>query len=98
LIFEWDPQKNKSNFNKHKVTFEEAETVFDDINAVYAPDKSHSVGEERFIVIGITEDLEKKLTVCHCHRGDNGDIIRIISARRATKREIKFYEEGFYES
>ena len=93
MIFEWDEEKNQINIEKHKVSFEEAETVFDDINAVFDYDKSHSAYEDRFIVIGQTESLERKLTVCHCYRGQNNDIVRIISARRATKGEIKFYQE-----
>ena len=94
MKFEWDEEKNQLNIDKHKVSFEEASTVFDDINAVYDYDKSHSTQEDRFIIIGISEGLENKLTVCHCYRGENDEIVRIILARRATKGEIKLYEEG----
>ena len=94
MRFEWDEEKNQFNFAKHKVYFEEAATVFDDVNAIYDFDKSHSTYEERFIIIGVTESLERKLTVCHCYRGDDKEIIRIISARRATKSEVMLYEGG----
>ena len=94
MKFEWDEEKNKINIDKHKVSFEEASTVFDDVNAVYDYDKSHSTHEDRFIIIGISEGFENKLTVCHCYRGENDEIVRIISARRATKSEIKIYEGG----
>ena len=94
MKFEWDENKNKTNIRKHRVSFEEAETVFEDKNAVYDYDKTHSKYEDRFIVIGISEEYNRKLTVCHCYRSTNDEIIRIISARRATKNEIKIYEEG----
>lgn len=94
LKFEWDPIKNKANKLKHKVSFEEAETVFEDENAVYLYDEHHSAGEQRFIVIG-EDDIYRELAVCHCYRGDNDEVIRIISARKATKNEIKLYERGF---
>ena len=94
MKFEWDEKKNQLNIAKHKVSFEEAETVFKDENAVYDYDKSHSKDEDRFIIIGMAEKLRDKLTVCHCYRGENDEIIRIISARIATKGEIEFYQEG----
>jgi len=93
MKFEWDPVKNKANRLKHKISFEEAETVFEDENAVYLYDKNHSSYEQRFIVIG-EDDIFRELTVCHCYRGDNDEIIRIISARKATKNEIRLYERG----
>jgi hypothetical protein len=92
MKFEWDPKKAESNYNKHQVTFDEAESVFDDINAIYNPDET-TEEEERFIVIGISEE-KRKLTVCHCFRDRKNEIIRIISARRATKAEAKIYDEG----
>ena len=94
MKFEWDEEKNKINIRKHRVSFEEAETVFEDKYAVYDYDKSHSTDEDRFIVIGVSEEFDRELTVCHCYRGSNDEIVRIISARRATKNEIKLYEEG----
>ena len=92
MKFEWDENKNKTNWEKHGVTFEEAETVFSDEYAVYVYDESHSTDEDRFNVIGMS-GMFHELYVCHCYR--NGDeITRIISARRATKSEIKLYEKG----
>ena len=90
LEFEWDEEKNKANKLKHDVSFEQAATVFDDEYAVYAPDYEHSEYEERFIVIGLDVDTHE-LMVCYCYRGEDEDIIRIISARNATKQEIKNY-------
>ena len=90
LKFEWDPLKNKANFSKHNITFEEAKTVFDDEYAALLEDEEHSEDEERFILIGI--DLHfRELYVCHCYRGKNDEIVRIISARKATKAEQKLY-------
>ena len=85
----WDEEKELINIEKHDVTFREASTVFDDDNAVYVFDETHSKTEERFIVIGMSENL-KMLMVCHCYR--NGDaLIRIISARKAVKKEVAYY-------
>ena len=95
MKFEWDERKNRLNIAKHKVSFEDAETVFQDIFAVYLDDDEHSFGEERFIIIGISETLDRELYVCYCLRGECDEIIRIISARKATKQEIKLYQEGF---
>ena len=92
MQFEWDENKNKANWKKHKVDFKEAETVFEDERAITIFDKDNSSDEERFKVIGCSRKL-REITVCHCFR--NGDeITRIISARRATKSEIKLYERG----
>jgi len=91
-IFEWDEEKNFKNKLKHNVSFEEATAVFEDTNAVTLYDGEHSEDEERFIVIGF--DLKARtLTVCHCCRGINKEITRIISARKATKFEIDIYKE-----
>jgi len=88
--FEWDESKNKANILKHRVSFEEAETVFDDENAKYLYDEIHSDDEERFHIIG--EDANfRELAVCHCYRGVDSDTIRIISARKATNLEIDYY-------
>ena len=95
MKFEWDKEKNKSNIRKHKVSFEDAETVFKDDNLIILFDDEHSEYEERFNAIG--EDLiYRRLLVCHCYRCDNNeeDIIRIISARIANKNEIEIYERG----
>jgi len=91
--FEWDEEKNKSNKMKHFVSFEEASTVFRDDFAIKFYDKEHSEYEERFIIIGISEKLHE-LHVCHCYRGKNEEIVRIISARKATKNEIRNYWEA----
>jgi len=93
LKFEWDERKNRANQLKHQVSFEEAETVFEDENAVYLYDELHSESEERFVVIG-EDDIFRELSVCHCYRGKYDEIIRIISARRATAREIRIYNSG----
>ena len=90
MKFEWDPVKNRANILKHRISFEEAKTVFDDENAKYLYDEAHSEDEERFHIIG--EDANfRELAVCHCYRGTDSEIIRIISARKATKIEIDYY-------
>ncbi len=85
--FEWD--KNDSNQKKHNVSFEEAKTVFGDELARLISDPDHSLGEERFILMGFSLN-NRLLTVCHCEINQN--IIRIISARKADKLETKQYE------
>lgn len=89
IQFEWDENKNKANQKKHKVTFEEAQTAFYDENARLIPDPDHSQNEERFILLGLTDQL-KMLVVVHCYRQNDEDI-RIISARKTTKKEEKQY-------
>lgn len=81
----------KSTKKKHKISFEEAKTVFYDDNAILFDDPDHSIGEERFLIIGISQ-TEKLCIVSHCYR-EKDDIIRIISARKATKTESKIYTE-----
>ena len=93
LKFEWDESKNSINIEKHEVSFEEAMTVFKDTKAVLIYDEEHSDEEERFNIIGISQ-LSKLLIVCHCYR-EGDTIIRIISARKPTKTEIKYYERGY---
>jgi uncharacterized DUF497 family protein len=90
LTFEWDPRKARSNFAKHGVGFEEASTIFGDPLSLTIPDPEHSKTEERFVTIG-SAFTGKLLVVVHTDRGDN---IRIISARRASRRERKSYEKG----
>ena len=85
----WDEEKNQSNKKCHKISFEEAETVFYDPNAKVIHDPDHSIDEDRFIILGISKFL-KLLVVCHCYR-ENNEIIRIISARKASKNEAKNY-------
>jgi uncharacterized protein len=89
LQFTWDPQKATSNLRKHKVGFPEAATAFADPQSLTIPDPDHSVGEERFVLIGQSE-RRRLVVVAHVERGD---LIRIISARPATRRERKTYEE-----
>ena len=85
----WDEKKNRDNIVNHKVSFQEAETVFYDPNAKIIHDPDHSFAEDRFIILGISK-LLKLLIVCHCYREED-EIIRIISARKATKMETKAY-------
>ena len=88
--FEWDTNKAETNENKHKVSFEEATTVFGDPLSLTIPDPLHSLPEdERFITIGMSY-RQKLLIVVHC---DKGNVVRIISARKATKPEQNKYEE-----
>jgi len=88
-FFNWDRDKNLSNIEKHGIPFKEAATVFLDANAALLNDDEHSEEEERFIIIGMSGNL-RLLMVCHCYR-ENEDIIRIISARKATSGERKIY-------
>ena len=98
LRFEWNEDKNEANKLKHGVSFQEAETVFDDKNAIFSFDNQHSDDEDRFVVIGL-DTLFRELTVCHCYRGKHDEIVRIISARKATANESKIYYGGIgYES
>jgi len=94
MTFEWDENKNTLNIAKHSISFQTAESVFLDKDAVYLYDEIHSSEEERFVVIGKEDTLKTELTVCHCYRGFNDEIIRIISARKATKSEAKIYITG----
>lgn len=89
LKFEWDENKNQTNIKKHGVSFEEACSVFNDEDALIINDESHSQNEERFILIGFSYKYNL-LIVCHCYR-QNDSVIRIISARKATKTEKKEY-------
>ncbi len=89
IKFEWDVEKNKLNTLKHRVTFKEAASVFMDGFARVIPDPDHSTQEDRFILLGMSID-SKILLVCHCYR-ENANIIRIVSARKANKREEKQY-------
>lgn len=91
IKFEWDNNKARRNIEKHGITFEEASTVFADEEAILFDDPEHSAKEERFLLLGMSIQA-KMLIVCHCCRGAN-DIIRIISARKATKNEKKQYVE-----
>lgn len=92
LRFAWDEQKNKQNRAKHKVWFEEAQTVFSDARARVFYDEAHSDAEERFVILGLSSGA-RLLVVVHCHR-EASSVVRIISARKATRKEAKTYEEG----
>jgi uncharacterized DUF497 family protein len=92
MQFAWDENKNKANIKKHKVSFEEAQSVFFDKNAKIIHDPDHSDIEDRFIILGLNK-LLNLLVVCHCYK-ENDNIVRIISARKATKKESLKYGEG----
>lgn len=89
IEFEWDERKSRENKRKHKVSFEEAQTVFLDENAIRFFDPDHSQNEDRFLMLGMSFTL-RVLVVCHCYREDDS-VIRIISARKADKREQSDY-------
>ncbi|WP_300495984.1 BrnT family toxin [uncultured Methylophaga sp.] len=89
LIFEWDPSKDAANQKKHNVSFQEAKTAFTDEFGRLIADPDHYDEEDRFILLG-TSIHSRLLVVCHCVR--DGETIRIISARKANRRERKTYE------
>ena len=90
IEFEWDDNKAASNLAKHGISFQEATTVFYDELAVQFYDESHSeLEEDRFLILGISSQ-SRMLMVCHCEK-QGGDVLRIISARPATKNERKHY-------
>ncbi len=89
FLFEWDTTKNRINTSKHGVSFEEAKTVFYDENALVINDPDHSINEDRFIILGYSRSA-RLLVVCHCYK-ESDTIIRIISARKATKTESEKY-------
>ena len=91
LRFAWNKRKNNENIKKHKVSFEEAETVFKDENAMQYFDPDHSDDEDRFILLGVST-RRRVLVVCHCFR-ESELVVRIISARRADKSEGRAYWE-----
>ena len=91
LSFEWDSVKAATNATKHGITFEEAQTVFYDVDALVIPDPDHSQDEDRFIILGRSKESQM-LVVVHCFR-QKGSSIRIISARRAGRKEQKPYWE-----
>jgi uncharacterized DUF497 family protein len=91
--FEWDPAKNLSNIKKHRVSFEEASTVFLDENGLLIADPDHSDEEDRFILLGLSSTL-LLLIVCHCYRSKGG-VIRIISAQKADRQERQDYLRRF---
>jgi hypothetical protein len=90
INFEWDSAKAESNRKKHGVSFEEAQSVFYDEFAVQFFDEDHSESESRFLMLGFSDEA-RLLIVCHCER-EEGNVIRIISARKATRAEGKYYQ------
>lgn len=91
LHFEWDPAKARANLRKHGINFDEAETAFGDEYALVLPDPDHSsAGDERLVLIGLSAAL-RVLVVIHCEL-DGGNVIRLISARRATRSERAQYD------
>lgn len=92
LSFSWDDRKNKTNQKKHGISFDEAQTVFFDENAIEFYDPDYSQSEDRFVMLGLSYRL-RVLVVCHCLRNSDSEI-RIISARKATKKEEKVYFGG----
>jgi uncharacterized DUF497 family protein len=88
--FEWDPDKEGKNISRHDVAFDEASSIFDDPMYITFLDEEHSIDEERYITIGLS-NKGRLLLVAHAERNDR---IRIISARKATKNEEKFYQEA----
>ena len=89
LTFSWDDKKNSANQRQHGVSFEEAQSVFFDEYAIEFEDPDHSETEDRFLLLGLSQKL-RVLVICHCFRKSESEI-RIISARRATKKEQKVY-------
>ena len=92
FYFDWDEEKNESNQKKHGITFEEASTVFFDEGAILFDDPEHFDKEERFLLLGISGSANVCI-VCHCYR-ESDEVIRIISARKATKKEEERYAKG----
>jgi uncharacterized protein len=90
MQFAWDPKKAASNLRDHKLTFEEASSIFGDSLAITFDDPDHSEGESRLLTFGLSEQ-GRLLVVCHTERRG---VVRIISARRATRAERRIYEEG----
>ena len=89
LRIEWDPKKAAQNLRKHGVSFEDAQTVFADDRARLIDDPDHSEEEDRFVLLGLSDSL-RLLVVIHCYR-EAGNVVRIISARKATREERGFY-------
>jgi uncharacterized DUF497 family protein len=89
LRFAWSPRKPSENKRKHGISFDEAKTVFLDDNALLMADPDRSAEEDRFLLLGVSSVL-RLLVVCHCYR-ESDDVIRLISARKATKPEAQQY-------
>lgn len=89
IRFDWDEKKSRQNIRKHGVSFEEAQSVFLDDHGMRFYDPDHSEDEDRFLMLGLSFTL-RILVVCHCYR-ERDDVIRIISARKATRQEGEHY-------
>lgn len=89
MEFDWNNRKATANLKKHNVSFDEAKTAFLDDSALLIGDPDHSDDEDRFILLGLSS-ITRLLVVCHCYREDD-EVIRIISARKATRKESKYY-------
>ncbi len=96
IKFEWGSVKAASNLKKHGISFVEAQSVFYDEFALQFFDAESSATEDRFLMLGMSGEA-KLLLVCHCER-EGGDAIRIISARKATSNERKYYHGGYHEN
>lgn len=92
IVFEWDERKAEQNERKHGISFQEAQTAFEDDHARLTHDPDHSQDEDRYILLGMSAVL-RILVVCHVYR-ENNEVIRLISARKATKQEQQQYQ-GF---
>ena len=92
IRFTWDMKKSQVNLRKHGVSFEEARSAFHDPNARVMADPVHSVQEDRFLLLGFSRRL-RLLVVCHCYR-QSDEVIRIVSARKATRREAEQYHSA----
>lgn len=93
IKFEWDKEKELKNIKKHGVSFDDASSVFYDDFAIQFYDNKHSILEEdRYLILGVS-NRSKILMICYCERL-SGEVLRIISARKATKNERKFYQGG----
>ena len=90
ILFSWDESKNRDNRRKHGVSFEEAQTAFYDEDAKVFSDPDHSEDEDRFILLGMSNRL-RVIVVCHCYR-ESDSVIRLISARKANRREKLDYQ------
>lgn len=91
-VFDWNENKNQINIKKHGIGFDEASSVFYDERAILFDDPIHSEYEDRFLLLGVSNNANICL-VCHCYR-ESDTVIRIISARRATKKEVDRYARG----
>lgn len=90
LRFEWDPKKAALNVRKHRVSFEDAQSVFSDENALLIDDPDHSEEEDRFVLLGLSQSL-RLLVAVHCYRSED-KVIRIIPARKAEAQERTSYQ------